>query len=76
MSFIRFSNCVINPAWIQFIETVPTGYKIMMSRQSMSGFVLFSSGFADSINKPLWINKEKEPTDYEKMTKWMEKHSS
>lgn len=76
MSFIRFSNYVIHPAWIQTIEIVPTGYKIMMSRQHMSGFMLFGAGSTDSINKPLWISKEKEPTDYEKMTKWIEKNSS
>lgn len=76
MSFIRFTKFVINPAWIQSIETMPSGYKIMMSQPVMSGFMLFSTGFADSMNKPIWINKEKEPTDYEKMTKWMENHSS
>jgi hypothetical protein len=76
MSFIRFSNCVINPAWIQTIEIMPNRYKIVMSEPTMSGWLLAGSGFAGSINKPLWISKEKEPTDYEKMTKWMEKHSS
>ena len=76
MLFIRFSNYVIHPAWIQTIEIVPTGYKIMMSQQRMSGFMLFGAGSNDSINKPLWISKEKEPTDYEKMTKWIEKNSS
>ena len=76
MSFIRFSNCIINPAWIQMIETVPTGYKILMSEPTMSGWLLAGSGFANSINTPLLISKEKEPTDYEKMTKWIEKNSS
>jgi hypothetical protein len=76
MSFIRFSNYIIHPAWIQTIEIVPTGYKIMMSHQHMSGWLLAGSGFASSINKPLWISKEKEPVDYEKMTKWIEKNSS
>jgi len=76
MSFIRFSNYIIHPAWIQTIEIVPTGYKIMMSHQHMSGFMLFGAGSTDSINKPIWISKEKEPTDYEKMTKWIEKNSS
>lgn len=76
MSFIRFSNYIIHPAWIQTIEIVPTGYKIMMSQQRMSGFMLFGAGSTDSINKPLWISKEKDPTDYEKMTKWIEKNSS
>ena len=76
MSFIRFSNYVIHPAWIQTIEIVPTGYKIMMSHHRMSGFMLFGAGSTDSINKPLWISKEKEPIDYEKMTKWIEKNSS
>ena len=76
MSFIRFTNCVMNPAWIQSIEIMPTAYKIIMSNPNTSGFILFSSGFISSINKPIWITKEKDPADYEKLTKWMNQNSN
>lgn len=76
MSFIRFSNRIINPAWIQSIEITPTAYKILMSEPSMSGFMIFSSGLVNSVNKPFWIDKEKEPADYQLMTSWIQKNSS
>lgn len=76
MSFIRFSNMVINPAWIQAIEIMPNNYKIVMSRQSMRGWIIGGSGWTGSENKSVWINKETEPKDYEIMTKWMDKNSS
>lgn len=76
MSFIRFTNCVINPAWIQSIEIMPTSYKILMSRPVTDGYFIWGFGNIHTVNMPLWINKEKEPGDYEKMTKWMEKNMS
>jgi hypothetical protein len=76
MSFIRFSNRIVNPAWIQSIEITPAAYKILMSEPHMSGYILFSFGLVDSVNKPLWIDKEKEPADYQLMTTWIQKNSS
>jgi len=75
MSFIRFTNRVMNPAWIQSIEIMPSAYKIIMSNPHTDGFILFSSGSIHTTNMPIWITKEKEPADYEKMTKWMEKNA-
>jgi hypothetical protein len=76
MSFIRFSNYVINPAWIQSIEILPSSYKIRMSDTKTSGWLFFSAGLVDSYNKPLLIYKDKEPDDYELMSKWISNHST
>ena len=76
MSFIRFSNRIINPAWIQSIEIVPNAYKIIMSDPHTDGFILFSSGSISSTNKPVWIQKDKHPDDFQIVTKWIEKNSS
>ena len=76
MSFIRFSNYVINPAWIQSIEILPNRYKIFMNRQETGGWMVFSSGFMNSSNQPLLLVKEKEPGDYELMSKWISDHST
>ena len=76
MSFIRFSNRIINPAWIQSIEIMPDAYKIIMSNPHTDGFILFSSGSINTTNKPVWIEKDKQPHDFQVMTKWMEKHTS
>lgn len=76
MSFIRFSNYVINPAWIQSIEILPNRYKIFMNRQETSGWMFFSSGSMGSSNTPLWIVKENSPDDYELMSKWISNHST
>ena len=75
MSFIRFSNYVINPAWIQSIEILPSSYKIRMSDTKTSGWLFFSAGLVDSYNQPLYIHKDKEPGDYELMSKWINKYS-
>ena len=76
MSFIRFSTHIINPAWIQSIEIMPTAYKIIMSNPHIDGYIIFSSGSIRSTNEPVWIEKDKQPHDFQVMTKWMEKHSS
>jgi hypothetical protein len=76
MSFIRFTKFVINPVWIQSVEMMPTSYKIIMSQPVTDGYFIWAFGNINTINMPLWINKEKEPDDYEKMTKWMEKNAS
>ena len=76
MSFIRFTKYIINPAWIQSIEIMPDAYKIIMSNPHTDGFILFSSGSISTTNKPVWIEKDKQPDDFQVMTKWMEKHSS
>lgn len=76
MSFIRFGTRIINPAWIQSIEITSNAYKIVMSQQQVSGFILFSTGIVDSKNMPFWIDKEKHPTDYQIMTTWIDKNSS
>ena len=76
MSFIRFSTHIINPAWIQSIEIMPTAYKIIMSNPHIDGYIIFSSGSIRSTNEPVWIEKDKQPHDFQILTKWMEKHSS
>jgi hypothetical protein len=76
MSFIRFSTHIINPAWIQSIEIMPTAYKIIMSNPHIDGYIIFSSGSIRSTNEPVWIEKDKQPHDFQVMTNWMEKHSS
>jgi hypothetical protein len=76
MSFIRFSNRIMNPAWIQSIECMPNAYKIIMSNPHTDGWMLFSSGSIHSTNKPLWIDKDKHPSDYQLMTTWIQKNST
>lgn len=75
MSFIRFTKFVINPAWIQSVEIMPTSYKILMSQPVTDVYFIWGFGHIDTVNKPICINKEKEPADYERMTKWMEKNA-
>lgn len=76
MSFIRFSTHIINPAWIQSIEIMPSAYKIIMSNPHIDGYIIFSSGSIRSTNEPVWIEKDKQPHDFQILTNWMEKHAS
>ena len=71
MSFIRFSNQLINVAWIRQIVINPNKYVIHCNTPSYTGFMLAGSGLISSDQSVIIIDKEKDANDYEVMTKWM-----
>ncbi|NDD92953.1 hypothetical protein EBZ37_12825 [bacterium] len=74
MSFIRLASHALNPAWIQSIEIRPQAYKIVLGQSNVSGWFLAGSGSFNS-TEPLWITQGHSPTDYETLTRWIDKNT-
>jgi len=71
MSFIRFSNQLINVAWIRQIVINPNKYAIHCNTPSYNGFMLAGSGLISSEPSVIIIDKEQNTNDYEVMTRWI-----
>ena len=72
--FIKFSSVILNTAKISHIEIHPNKYSIHIIDDKVDGFWLFTSGYLKSNrDKTMEICKETYPTDYQKLTEWLNK---
>ena len=72
--FIKFSSILVNTAKISHIEIQPNKYLIHIIDDKVDGFWIFTSGFLKSNrDKTMEICKETYPTDYKKLTEWIDK---
>lgn len=71
MSFIRFRNQMINVQHIRKIVIEPTVYRVYCNQPSYFGFILAGSGFLNSDNHVIVIDKEKHQYDYDVLQKWI-----
>jgi len=71
MSFIRFRNQMINVQWIRKIVIEPTVYRVYCNQPSYYGFILAGSGFLNSENDVIVIDKEKDQYEYDMLRKWI-----
>lgn len=71
MSFIRFRNQMINVQHIRKIIIEPTVYRVYCNQPSYYGFILAGSGFLQTDNPIIVIDKEKNKHDYDVLQKWI-----
>ncbi len=72
--FIKFSSVLLNTAKISRIEIQPNKYLIHVIDDKVDGFWIFTNGFLKSNqDKMMEICKETYPTDYQKLTEWIDK---
>ena len=71
MSFIRFRNQMINVQYIRKIVIEPTVYRVYCNQPSYFGFILAGSGFLNSENDVIVIDKEKDQYEYDMLRKWI-----
>lgn len=71
MSFIRFRNQMINVQHIRKIVIEPTVYRVYCNQPSYYGFILAGSGFINSENDVIVIDKEKDQYEYDMLRKWI-----
>jgi hypothetical protein len=72
MKFIRLTTMLIHPSSIKYITIQPNHYTIHFQHRTVSGMMLAGSGIVSSGNDIIHISKEKNLTDFEAMSKWME----
>ena len=78
MRFIRFSNYVINPKYINKLEINTTQNKIIVNvlSTSFSGFISgFGSGYISSNDISYSFLRETDENDYNKILKWIEENT-
>jgi hypothetical protein len=71
MSFIRFRNQMINVQYIRKIVIEPTIYRVYCNQPNYYGFILAGSGFLNSENDVIVIDKEKDQYEYDMLRKWI-----
>ena len=71
--FLRLSNVIINVHKISKIQINTNQYYVYLQNYSSNGSLFFSLGSFSGSNDMLFIEKEKNPTDYEIITRWIEK---
>jgi hypothetical protein len=71
MSFIRFRNQMINVQYIRKIVIEPTTYRVYCNQPNYYGFILAGSGFLNSENHVIVIDKEKDQYEYDMLRKWI-----
>ena len=74
MSFIRFRNQMINVQHIRKIVIEPTIYRVYCNQPSYFGFILAGSGFLNSENDVIVIDKEKDQYEYDMLRKWISRN--
>jgi hypothetical protein len=67
-NFINLTTMVINKLHIIEIIKKPNKYEIYMSNNSISGFLMFSSGSFSTNHNILTICENKDKQDYETIT--------
>ena len=70
--FIKLTNTIINTAYIIKINSFPTKYTMFMSNKYLEGFIFLGSGSIESNNKIIEVCKNKDPTDYKIVKKWID----
>ena len=62
---------MINVNWIRKIVIEPTIYRVYCNDSSHFGFILAGSGFLQTDNHVIVIDKEKHQYDYDVLQKWI-----
>ncbi len=72
-NFIKFSTIVLNTSKIKSIEIKQGLYCITLTTHKLDGFMLFTSGYLNSINDRVEICEKQHPGDYKILTDWINK---
>lgn len=70
--FIKLTNKIINISSIQKIECHENQYSLLMNNNHITGVFIMSSGFINSNSDYIVIYKDKNPMDYEIITKFID----
>ena len=71
--FLKFSNTIINPRYIHFINIADGKYTIHMVSHFVNGAYFFGSGAMETKTITMNICRKENPDDYNLMTKWIQK---
>ena len=81
MKFIKLSKVILNPAYIKKIDVNSKEQVVRISTSSsyydLNGFFLAGSGFlfGGSEKQIISFSQEENPTDYDKILKWIDENS-
>ncbi len=73
--FLRLSNVLLNIHKISKIEIYPNSYYLHFENYSSYGSLFFSFGSFSGSNETCYIEKEKNPDDFETIRRWIDKYS-
>ena len=72
MNFLKLRSLVINTSKIHYIIIQEKKYIINLAPNQISGTMLFGSGTFNSHTSDIIVDKEKETSDFEAVSKWID----
>ena len=69
--FLKFSNRIVNTAYIKYVEIEPDKYTLKFASEYVSGATLFGSGSIESNSYQVFATKLDHPDSYAIIDKWI-----